>query len=85
MGHVRGLRKFPMLKSVNLTDREFKIYSEVKFHNNFSTAIRKSYHGSHQPMMSQDFISETQEVESVFVFEQFEEVSYCEFLSISIG
>ena len=77
IGNVQALRKYPMLKSVNLTDREFKIYSHIKFNNSFTTAIRKSEHHTQQNFTAPDLVDtfETQEVESVFVHEVPDEVS----------
>lgn len=76
MGHVQVLRKYSVLKSVNLTDREFQIYTEVKFGNGFTTSIKKFDHLPQQnfPTPTLDDKFESQEVESVFIFDNLEEV-----------
>lgn len=75
MGHVQAFRNYPVLKSVNLTDKEFKIYTDISFGNLFSTAIKSKYHTAQAGAANTDLIdeAEAQEVESVFVFEGVDE------------
>lgn len=73
MGHVQAFRNYPVLKSINLTDKEFKIYTDISFGNSFTTAMKSKYHTAQASVTNTDLIDESQEVESVFVFEGIEE------------
>jgi len=75
MGHVQAFRDYPVLKSIHLTDNEFKMYTDISFGNLFTTAIKSKYHTAQATATSNILIdeSEAQEVESVFVFDNIEE------------
>ena len=76
MGNVQAFRNYPVLKSINLTDKEFKIYTDISFGNLFTTAIKSKYHTAQAHTLISDLVddSEMQEVESVFIFEELEKV-----------
>jgi len=74
MGAVGSFRKYPVLRSIYLSENEFKRYTDISFGNLFTTTLKSKIHGG---IVNNDMIEEdeAQEVESVFVFETNEEES----------
>ncbi|CAI2382149.1 unnamed protein product [Moneuplotes crassus] len=75
MGSVQYFRKYPVLKSINISDKEWKRYTDISFGNLFTTSLRAKYHSGQALMINNNLIEEdeTQEVESVFVFEKLDQ------------